>query len=82
MPMEINKGKIQGLSLWAKQDAVLEEELAPAGIGQPVTKKNEVYPKKMMLPVGTDSNGQYGTHIQITKSMMDSSAIYFVWFYV
>lgn len=41
-------------------DAVLEEDLAPTGIGQPVTKKNEVYSKKMMLPIGNDSNGQYG----------------------
>lgn len=41
-------------------NAVLEEDLAPTGIGQSITKKNEVYSKKMLLPVGSNSNGKYG----------------------
>lgn len=41
-------------------NAVLEEDLAPTGIGQPITKKNEVYSKQMLLPVGSGGNSQYG----------------------
>lgn len=41
-------------------NAVLEEDLAPTGKGQPVTRKNEVYSKKMLLPVGANDNGRYG----------------------
>lgn len=41
-------------------NAVLEEDLAPTGIGQPITKKNEVYSKQMLLSVGSGGNGQYG----------------------
>ena len=40
-------------------NAVLEEDLAPTGTGQAVTKKNEVYSKKMMIPIGDNNNGQY-----------------------
>ncbi len=41
-------------------NAVLDEDLAPTGIGQPITRKNELYSKKMLLPVGSKRNGQYG----------------------
>lgn len=41
-------------------NAVLEEDLAPTGTGQAVTKKNEVFSKKMMLPIGDAKDGQYG----------------------
>lgn len=41
-------------------NAVLEEDLAPTGMGQAVTKQNKVYTKKMMIPVGECRNGQYG----------------------
>ncbi len=41
-------------------NAVLEEDLAPTGKGQPVTRKNEVYSKKLLLPVGANDNGRYG----------------------
>lgn len=40
-------------------NSVLEEDLAPTGVGQAVTKKNEVYSKKMMLPIGDRGNGKY-----------------------
>ena len=41
-------------------NAVLEEDLAPTGIGQAVTKKNQVYSKSMLLPLGQRLNkGQY-----------------------
>lgn len=40
-------------------NAILKEELAPTGTGQAVTKKNEMYSKKMMLPIGNNENGQY-----------------------
>ena len=41
-------------------NAVLEEDLAPTGTGKPVTRENEVYSKKMLLPVGANDNGRYG----------------------
>ena len=41
-------------------NSVLEEELAPTGTGQAVTRKNEIFTKQMMLPVGDCKNGQYG----------------------
>lgn len=41
-------------------NAVLDEDLAPTGTGQAITKKNEVYSKKMMLPIGDTKDGQYG----------------------
>ena len=40
-------------------NAVLAEDLAITGTGQAVTKKNEVYSKKMLLPIGDTMNGQY-----------------------
>ena len=40
-------------------NATLDEDLAPTGSGQAVTKKNKVYSKKMMLPIGTVSDGKY-----------------------
>ena len=41
-------------------NAVLEEDLAPTGTGQSITKKNEVYSKKILLPTESKGNGQYG----------------------
>lgn len=41
-------------------NAVLHENLAPTGCGQAVTRKNEVYSKKMLLPIGAYSDGKYG----------------------
>ena len=41
-------------------NTVLEEELAPTGTGQAVTRQNKVYSKIMMLPVAADGKGQYG----------------------
>lgn len=40
-------------------NAVLEEDLAPTGTGQAVTKENKVYSKRMMLPIGTSASSQY-----------------------
>ena len=40
-------------------NAVLDENLAPTGTGQAITKKNKVYSKKMMLPIGDTKDGQY-----------------------
>ena len=41
-------------------NAVLEEDLAPTGVGQAVTKKNQIYSKSMLLPLGNKiNNGQY-----------------------
>ena len=40
-------------------NAVLEENLAPTGTGQAITRKNEVYSKKMMLPLGSGENANY-----------------------
>ena len=42
-------------------NAVLEEDLAPTSTGKPVTRENEVYSKKMLLPVGANDNGRYGS---------------------
>ena len=41
-------------------NAVLEEDLAPTGTGQTVTKTNEIYSKKIMLPLSAEVSGQYG----------------------
>ena len=43
-------------------NAVLEEDLAPTGTGQAVTKKNQLYTKKMLLPLDSkaDLTEQYG----------------------
>lgn len=41
-------------------NAILEEDLAPTGLGKTITKKNEVYSKKMMIPAGNGSKSQYG----------------------
>lgn len=41
-------------------NAALEEDLAPTGTGQAITKKNELYSKKMLLPIGDSSSGEYG----------------------
>ena len=43
-------------------NAVLEEDLAPTGTGQAITRKNHLYTKKMLLPLDkeTATNGRYG----------------------
>lgn len=41
-------------------NAVLEENVAPTGTGQAVTRKNEVYSKKLMLPTKKINDSQYG----------------------
>lgn len=42
-------------------NAVLDENLAPTGSGQAVTKENKVYSKTVLLPLGIESMpGQYG----------------------
>lgn len=43
-------------------NSVLEEDLAPTGSGQAVTKVNQVYTKHMLLPLSTSfcGNGTYG----------------------
>ena len=33
-------------------NSVLDEDLAPTGVGQAVTKKNQIYSKKILLPLG------------------------------
>lgn len=40
-------------------NAVLNEELAPTGTGQAVTKNNKVYSRKMMLPAIEQTSNQY-----------------------
>ena len=40
-------------------NAILGEKLAPTGSGQAVTKENKIYSKKLMLPLGHQSNGSY-----------------------
>lgn len=41
-------------------NAILEEDVAPVGSGQAVTKENAVYSKQMLLPLGENSDGKYG----------------------
>lgn len=43
-------------------NAVLDEDLAPTGTGQAVTRKNQVYSKNLLLPIGKadEKTGQYG----------------------
>ena len=40
-------------------NAVLEEDLAPTGTGQAVTRENKIYKKEMMIPMGESDKGQY-----------------------
>lgn len=39
-------------------NAVLEEEMAPTGKGQAVTNRNEIYVKRMMIPVKNNGKGK------------------------
>lgn len=42
-------------------NAIMEEDIAPTGIGQPITKENAVYSRKLLLPLGMkNTNGCYG----------------------
>lgn len=43
-------------------NSILGEDLAPTGIGQAVTKENQVYTKQLLFPFVNDacSNGEYG----------------------
>lgn len=49
-------------------NAVLEEDLAPTGSGQTVTKKNQVYTKQMLLPLARN-NGNNGTYGMVGKTL-------------
>lgn len=40
-------------------NAVLEEDIAPTGTGQAVTRENRIYRKEMMLPTKVSEKGQY-----------------------
>lgn len=40
-------------------NAVLEEELAPTGVGQAVTTENKIYSKEILLPVGGEGARAY-----------------------
>lgn len=52
-------------------NAVLKEDIAPTGVGKPITKKNKVYSKKMLLPIGDYTNGRYGM-VGCTLNMYDT----------
>lgn len=41
-------------------NAVLDEDLAPTGVGQAVTKKNQIYSKRILLPLRELKDNQYG----------------------
>lgn len=41
-------------------NAVLEEDLAPTGIGQTITKENQIYTKHMLLPISMHSSSNNG----------------------
>ena len=52
-------------------NAVLHEDMAPTGIGQPITHENKTYSKEMMLPTGDCIEGQYGL-VSCLLSMYDT----------
>lgn len=52
-------------------NAVLEEDLAPTGTGQAITRENKTYKKEMMLPTGENVEGQYGL-LSCSLSMYDT----------
>lgn len=52
-------------------NAVLEEDLAPTGTGQAVTRENKTYKKEMMIPTGEKIEGQYGL-VSCALSMYDT----------
>ena len=52
-------------------NAVLEEDLAPTGTGQAVTRENKIYKKEMMIPTGDGDEGKYGL-ISCVLSMYDT----------
>lgn len=42
-------------------NAIMQEEVAPTGTGQAITKENKVYSKKLLLPLGSrGADGRYG----------------------
>lgn len=49
-------------------NAILEEDLAPTGSGQAVTKKNKVYSKNMLLPLGS-ANRESGLYGMVGKKL-------------
>lgn len=49
-------------------NAILGEELAPVGTGQTVTKKNQVYTKRMLLPSEKNKSGN-GTYDMVEKTL-------------
>ena len=52
-------------------NAVLEEDLAPTGSGQAVTRDNKIYKKKTMVPTDSKRDGQYGM-VSCLLSMYDT----------
>lgn len=52
-------------------NAVLNENLAPTGTGQAVTKKNEVYSRNMMIPLKERGDGTYSL-LGCTLNMYDT----------
>ncbi len=52
-------------------NAVLEEDLAPTGSGQAVTRENKIYRQEMMIPTGESAGGQYGL-VSCALSMYDT----------
>lgn len=54
-------------------NAVLEEDIAPTGSGQAVTRKNQLYTKRMLLPIGqsSSSDGRYGL-VRSTLNLYDT----------
>lgn len=49
-------------------NAVLKEDLAPTGVGQAVTKVNQVYTKQMLLPL-SDNRTDRGTYGMVGKTV-------------
>ena len=52
-------------------NAILEEDLAPTGTGQPITRENKIYKKEMMIPTYKCHGGNYGL-LSCTLSMYDT----------
>lgn len=52
-------------------NAVLEEDLAPTGIGKAVTHENKIYKKEIMIPTGKKDGDQYGL-VSCMLSMYDT----------
>lgn len=49
-------------------NSILKEDLAPTGTGQPITKENTLYSKKMLLPIGR-KNETTGLYTMVGKKL-------------